>query len=206
MCQSYKGSFSPFAIGHSSSALPVQLLSFWAECGEDNWRIFQWQTATEYKNQFFVIEELIGDSDWKAIGTIAGAGISIDIQSYRYVYRPAGLNTGATTYYRLKKIDYDGIYDYSSMISLSCAADWTSYFANPIENNTVTGFINTPVETSARVELISPTGQLIAKKDPSLKVGSNLIEIDHLSLSPGVYVVRVNLADEVFIHKLMVTH
>jgi hypothetical protein len=203
---SYKGTFSPFAIGNSSSALPVQLISFWAECGEDNLRIFQWQTATEYNNDFFVIEELTGDSEWNAVCTVPGAGISTDIQNYRHVYRPTGLNAGIATYYRLKKIDYDGIYDYSGIISLSCAADWTCYFANPIEDNTVTGFINTPVETIARVELISPTGQLIAKRDPSLKVGSNLIEIDHLSLSPGVYVVRVNLADEVFIHKLMVTH
>jgi hypothetical protein len=198
-------SFSLFgATLSSSSALPIELVSFVADCGMENSLWFEWQTASEHNNDFFTIEESTDGKNWSIVSTVDGAGNSTQLLTYSYSYRPKVLDLVSTKYYRLKQIDYDGMFVYSDMISLYCEAEWICYFVNPVQGNTITGVFNSPVEAIADVELIAPSGQPVARKNLQIKDGFNLIELGELALSRGVYIVRVNVANEVFIHKVMV--
>ena len=191
----------------SSGGLPIELVSFTAECGLDNSRLFEWQTASEYNNDFFTIEKSTDNISWDTIYTVDGAGNSTELLNYSYVYNPKAFNMYSPQYYRLKQTDFDGGYEYSGIISLSCKSnEWISYFINPTQNNTLIGFINSPIKTITLIQLYSETGQLITQSNIPLKDGSNLINIDNLSLSVGMYLVRLNADDQTFIHKIIVVN
>jgi hypothetical protein len=189
------------------SGLPIELVSFTAECNEDRSRLFKWQTASEHNNDFFTIEESTDNINWDTIHTIDGAGNSTGLLDYSYIYRPKVSNLDSLQYYRLKQTDFDGGYEYSGIISLFCKNnEWVSHFITPSQNNIIIGFINSPIKTTANIQLYSETGQLIAQTNIPLKDGSNLINIDNLSLSDGMYLVRLNADDQTFIHKIIVVN
>ena len=190
----------------ASPALPIELVSFSAECQADQSRLFEWQTASEHNNDFFTIEESVDGTTWNILATIEGAGNSVQLIDYNYSYRMETLETGEIHYYRLKQTDFDGAFDYSGTISLSCDADWMSYFTNPMHGNTIEGVLISPVESSAQVQLYTPTGQLIGEQVLSIKKGANLIEFTNQQLNPGIYLVRIHVENEVYMHKIMVSN
>jgi hypothetical protein len=198
-------SFSLFGgVPSSGTGLPIELVSFTAECNEDRSRIFKWTTATEHNNDFFTIEGSVDGKKWNTVGIIDGAGNSTQELNYSYSYEPEGISMATINYYRLKQTDFDGSSVYSGIISLSCDFDWMCYFVNPVEDKTITGAILAPIEALANIQLISSSGQIVAQENLVLKKGSNLIELSNLSLSRGAYLIRVTVADQLFVHKLVV--
>lgn len=98
-------SFSDFAIAKSNSGpLPVQLLSF-AGTREHGNAIIIWTTASEFNNDYFILERAIDSEQFIPIATIKGAGNSNSMLNYQYIdyHIPE-----TTVYYRLRQIDYDG--------------------------------------------------------------------------------------------------
>jgi hypothetical protein len=82
-----------------------------------------WKTATETNNYGFEIERRVVKSektkDWEDIGFVAGSGTSSAEHSYRYT--DAGVASG-TYAYRLKQIDHDGAFVYSSEAEVTLTA------------------------------------------------------------------------------------
>jgi hypothetical protein len=191
---------------NAANPLPIELLSFSAECESDQSRLFKWQTASEHNNDFFTIEESVDGITWNILATIEGAGNSAQLIDYNYSYRMETLETGEIHYYRLKQTDFDGAFDYSGTISLSCDADWTSYFTNPIHGNTIEGVLVSPVKSIAEVKVYTATGQLIGDQVLSIKKGANLIEFTNQQLNQGIYLLRLHVENEVFMHKIMVSY
>jgi hypothetical protein len=95
--------------------LPVTLLSFAANRLNDGVQL-KWITSQEINSDYFQIDRSIDGSSWDAIGQIAGAGNSGQLLSYFYTDR--NFPTG-TVFYRLKEVDLDGRFKYSSILRLS---------------------------------------------------------------------------------------
>jgi|GEM_PF-3527068 len=175
-------SFSDFAIGSTESTLPVTWLDFTAKL-QSGVVALEWKTASEQNTRDFVIQHSANGIDWTEAGTVAAAGNSTTVRSYRFVHNSpvAGAN-----YYRLLQRDLDGNYSYSAvkMLNLSGNGARPVILGNPVENGTLE--LNIP--ENAHVSLRSMDGRTLYSK-PLVK-GKHQINVQHLST--GTYVLQVN--------------
>src|SRR5690606_19500476 len=111
--------------------LPIELMSFVGEAAETGNEL-QWQTVAEINNDYFVIEASKDASNFIAIGNIDGAGNSVEVNNYVY-YDKSPL--AATTYYRLKQVDFDGKFSYSDVVSVRRIEDGEVVISpNPVKD------------------------------------------------------------------------
>lgn len=97
--------------GNCETSLPVELVDFRAKEGHDCVEL-NWATAREFNNAGFVLEYAPNGRNFQAIGFVEGQGNSDTLIRYRFEDRTA--RKGAR-YYRLKQVDYNGSYTYSSL-------------------------------------------------------------------------------------------
>ena len=111
---SYAANWIPSKIAIDVSILPVEMSSFTATSNRLT-ATLQWNTATESNNYGFDVERANKTGEWQKVAFVAGAGTSNVKHQYSYV----DLNLTATTYsYRLKQIDRDGAFKYSSEVEV----------------------------------------------------------------------------------------
>jgi hypothetical protein len=114
-------SFSPFAKGSSSSGnlLPVDLLSFEAEC-QDNGVELTWVTASEENNDYFILEKSQDTQDYEEIAQVMGSGTATIMNEYGHFDYASVDNQ---LYYRLSQVDFDGQSDVFNPISVNCSVE-----------------------------------------------------------------------------------
>ncbi|QQS36402.1 MAG: T9SS type A sorting domain-containing protein [Ignavibacteriales bacterium] len=95
--------------------VPVELVSFTGDVFNNSVNL-SWSTATETNNSGFEIErKQTGNESWNVLGFVEGAGTTTEQQNYFYADR----NITAGTYqYRLRQIDFDGSFEYSSVVEV----------------------------------------------------------------------------------------
>ncbi len=117
----------------STIPLPVNLLSFTADCSE-NLITLNWSTGSENNNNFFSVESSRDGINWNNIGHVIAAGNSSSINNYSLVDL---MQYFGITYYRLKQTDFDGAIRTFSPISIEkCFFSETdlTIFPNPVKS------------------------------------------------------------------------
>jgi hypothetical protein len=98
--------------------VPVELTSFTASIS-NNAVSLKWITATELNNSGFQIERSekleARSEEWENIGFVTGNGTTSESHSYSFI--DENILSGKYSY-RLKQVDYDGIYAYSSIVEV----------------------------------------------------------------------------------------
>jgi hypothetical protein len=102
---------------NTSSPLPVTLLFFKGENRGNKYSHLTWETALEINNSGFIIERSLDAINFNYIGWVDGHGNSTVLNSY--YFDDFNIEPGKTYYYRLKQVDYDGIFEYSNLISIN---------------------------------------------------------------------------------------
>ncbi|PCJ66679.1 MAG: hypothetical protein COA58_04260 [Bacteroidetes bacterium] len=101
----------------TGSVLPVSWLRVEAESyGEDQVQV-KWSTASEENNSHFIIEYSEDAENWiegLQVGSKAANGMSNTILEYREMHHPPAYLS--KLFYRIKQIDFDGEFDYSSVV------------------------------------------------------------------------------------------
>lgn len=97
--------FSTFYLVVTDAGLPVELSSFTAEVLPKQEVALAWTTATESGNHQFVVEHSVDGRNFTALGAVAGAGESTEVQWYAYLHENP---FGGNNYYRLRQVDLDG--------------------------------------------------------------------------------------------------
>lgn len=107
------GSFSDYSNVASGTSYPVELMSFTASVQKNKVEL-RWKTASEKNNHGFEIERKLTStgSRWKQIGFVKGFGTTAEPQVYSFVDK---IQTAGTVSYRLKQIDRDGNFTYSTV-------------------------------------------------------------------------------------------
>jgi hypothetical protein len=115
-----------------SSTLPVKLLHFTVR--EQNGKaMLQWATSQEMNSNHFAVERSVDGSNFSEIRKITAAGNSNNTVNYVYVDE----NTvKGTLYYRLKQVDNDGNFTYSSVINITVKGEGgsISIYPNPVKD------------------------------------------------------------------------
>ena len=102
------------AIDEDNTAVPVELASFTASV-TDREVVLHWTTASETNNFGFDIERSEKANEFQKIGLVEGNGTTTIAQKYSFVDE----NLVPGTYsYRLKQIDFNGVFEYSGMLEV----------------------------------------------------------------------------------------
>lgn len=99
-----------------TTPLPVELIAFSANCGDDE-VFLEWSTGSEQNNERFTIERSADNLEWTPVGTLAGAGNSMSVIHYSFSDE-APLN--GLAYYRLEQKDLDGSTELSDVVVVNC--------------------------------------------------------------------------------------
>ncbi|MEZ4937929.1 MAG: hypothetical protein R2799_10105 [Crocinitomicaceae bacterium] len=98
------------------TSLSIRLKSFSGENIDDK-NILYWSTETEINNDYFILERTTNGFDYATLTLVNGAGNSsfqLDYQVEDLEFEPNTIN-----YYRLKSVDFDGVEEYSDVISIN---------------------------------------------------------------------------------------
>lgn len=102
-----------------ATPLPVVLSYFEVELKASG-TLLIWETSLEINNDRFEIERSTDGSSWEVIATILGNGTVTKPSHYQYA---DNYNSGSTTFYRLKQVDFDGKFEYSPIRTVTPSVD-----------------------------------------------------------------------------------
>ncbi len=116
--------------------LPINMSSFRATMNDCKKVDLNWATVSEIDNAKFILERKFSlKEDFVAVTELPGAGTSNTQVNYSFTDElPADISKG-TMYYRLKQVDFNGEFTYSSVISLEVDCEGSpeaSVFPNPV--------------------------------------------------------------------------
>ena len=181
------------------AALPVTFLNFDGVLQNDNAQL-TWRTANEINNKGFDIEKSMDGHNFKAIGFVAGHGNSSNINSYNFTDIKV---LSGSNYYRLKQINNDGVYTYSSAIKLDYSKfDWT-VVGNPVTSNT---WVQVQIDKAANVsiQVLSMTGNLLKTiSKGNIEAGTYSIPLNLDKASSGMYIVKLVVDGKSFTKKVV---
>lgn len=103
----------PLKLYENSPAIlmPIELTQ-WTATNLEESVLLEWTTASEENNDYFAIERSIDGVTWKVLGNVGGAGTTSATHYYSFEdTKPVS----GISYYRLKQVDFNGEYTYSSV-------------------------------------------------------------------------------------------
>jgi hypothetical protein len=166
-------------------ALPVTLISFTATKApgdpEGSTALLNWQTASEINSDRFDIERSQDGKKWINIGNVTASG---DKKSSSFYSFPDKSPADGENLYRLKMIDKDGSFSFSRIQSVYFDNE-ISFYPNPVKD-----LLKISGGASGKVQLINNAGKVVFSSDNIPTEG-----IDMVSLSAGVYLVRITHKD-----------
>lgn len=169
-----------------SAPLPSKLISFSASQTNQYQIDLNWSTLQEINADNFIVEKSLNGTSWSQIGGVEAKGSENLKNSYILTdTRPSnGIN-----YYRLKKNDRDGHYDYSNVIQIYFKETLASIsvFPNPAKDK-VTIYSKGGFNQGSQVQLYHKNGMLLETKYIQ---SSNVQTMDISDLSNGLYFMRI---------------
>jgi len=184
--------------------LPIELTQFNGDCS-DNHVLITWQTATEKNNKVFYIERSVNGVDFYIIGSVAGAGNSLQLRNYKFADSD---DIKGIMYYRLSQEDYDGKRSQSNIISVDKSCKVTAepeiiLYPNPSEQN-LTIDVKLLRSSQIGIEVVDAIGRTV--KIINVKRyddGIQSIEINLNDLSKGIYFFNISVNEQQFSRKMI---
>jgi hypothetical protein len=193
-----------------SNPLPVELTSFTGSANGRNVELV-WNTATEINNSGFEVQRamhsgLSGLMDWQKIGFVDGAGTSNVAHSYSF----SDVSSAATTYsYRLKQIDHDGKFTYSSTVEVATTLSAEDFklsqnYPNPFNPSTKFSFASKNAERTT-VKIFNVVGQEVATLFNEVAQPNQIytMTFDARNLPSGTYFYVLHSASRNEVRKMM---
>ena len=184
-----------YALAFSNiSVLPIELLSFTTEA-KTNYNAIQWSTATEQNNDYFLIEKSMDGIHFETIAKVEGSGTSTGILNYEF--NDAEISEGVC-YYRLKQVDFDGAFTYSSISSITRAlATEVKVFPNPCTNT-----LQLSIAQNSNIEMIrlrDLSGRVFLAFTPD----SMNTQLDLSTYPSGIYLIEICKSNQVETQKIV---
>jgi hypothetical protein len=179
-------------ISMTLQVVPVELTSFAANSDKNNVSL-NWSTATETNNSGFQIERKLNDkNEWTPISFVSGKGTSTELNVYSFVDKD--MTVGKYSY-RLKQVDYDGTFEYSSAIEVDVDApnQYSLYqnYPNPFNPFTTIEY-SLPENAEVTISIYNALGELAATLvNGSAEAGYHKATFNASNFTSGTYIYRL---------------
>ena len=184
--------FTLASTNHITTPLPVELLYFTAVPDGRN-VLLNWETHSELNNSHFEIERSLDTEIWENIDFVEGAGNSSEILHYSTIDDKPYLGV---SYYRLKQVDFDGIYTYSPVRVVEFTGfEIADLYPNP-SNGQFTIGINSSVNAVSDFIVYNVLGEVVYKQSLKLTIGLENYLIDLSELASGAYHIYIDTHKE----------
>ena len=189
--------------------LPVELARFEA-AAEGHSVELSWKTATETNCYGFGVErrekqtDVQGSAGWTQIGFVQGAGTSAAPHAYRFVDNVPPANAE----YRLKMVDADGSFKFSSsvMVHLDAPITFALYqnYTNPFNPATVIQF-TVPTNGRAVLKVYNTLGQEVRTLFDDIATAGQYHQatLNASDLASGIYFSRLEFDGKMQVKKML---
>jgi 1,4-alpha-glucan branching enzyme len=176
------------------AVLPLKLLSFTGKRNSSNISL-AWITANEVNVKNFELQRSTNGVDFAAISkTQASNSLSQQQLNYNTIDSdPVAVNATGKVYYRLKIVDNDGAFAYSSIAVINPSSKKTSItlYPNPVKGSQLYINIDQASQSQVSIKIEDITGRLYNRYTVSMSNYSNgIIPINIGSLSNGAYILK----------------
>lgn len=185
------------------TGLPITLISFEAETGDNGAVDITWATAAEINNEYFELQRSEDGIKFETVKVIEGAGNSTIRLDYSTTDVPP-MNT--IVYYRLKQTDYDGTATLSDLVAIKVNEFEFGFdvMPNPTKGQFTIRMDNATAE-ELNVTIYNTLGQIVkidnAVTEPGLPVK---LEVSlNNDLPSGSYFVNVTAGSDQMIKQLI---
>ena len=184
--------------------VPVELTFFNASIKNEG-VLLEWTTATEINNMGFEIQRN-QSVEWETIGFVEGRGTTSEITNYQFFNDLSEFNSSAKLQYRLKQIDFNGVFSYSNTVEVDFLVEKYSLsqnYPNPFNPSTSISFTLT-TKTFVTLKVYNILGNEITTLVNELIPGGNhKVKFDATGLPSGVYLYSLNAGDFVETKKML---
>ena len=193
--------FSDYSLSNSVTQgnLPVTFLNFDGKL-IDNKAQLTWSTATEINNKGFEVEKSSDGQSFAGIGFVRGNGTSSLVNNYKFTDIKV---LSGSNYYRLKQVDIDGNFNYSSTIRLDFKNfDW-AIFGNPISSNS---WIQLQVAKTSNIafQVYTIDGRLVKTINKgTVSEGTYSVPLNLGNAASGIYIVKLVSDNQIFSKKII---
>lgn len=195
----------------SSDVIPVEGLVF-SSVVSGNEILLNWQTLTETNNYGFEIQRQKDEREFLVAGFVPGKGNSTTVSNYSFTEK---LNVPGKYNYRLKQIDNDGSFSYSSEIAVDILPGrftLNQNYPNPFgASSKVSGSLSVisfvlGEEESVSLRIYDITGSLVDVliNSEKLPAGDHKIEISADKYPSGVYYYRLETERDSDTRKMLI--
>jgi hypothetical protein len=199
------GSTNEFGIaGDATNQLPVELTAF--EGTYKNGEVhLSWRTASELNNAGFEVERSLDRETFTQVGFVRGNGTTTEAQSYTFVDRSTF--NAEKVYYRLKQVDFDGQFEYSSIVEVNVTMP-TKFalmqnYPNPFNPTTNIAY-ELPVAAKVVLKVYDVLGREVATLINQEQAAGRYVQPFNASaLSSGIYFYRLQAGNFVETKKMM---
>jgi hypothetical protein len=193
--------YRSWTLASSASPLPVELTTFSGNCVNSRIEL-KWSTATETNNSYFEIEKSMDGTVWSVIGTVNGAGTSLETVNYSFVDAE---NTGSVAYYRLRQVDNNGEGTYSTAITAGCDVVNGTELVNVWDNGiNVELMVSSTVDGVYDITLLDAHSKTMSTlRNQQITKGITYLSIPKGGIATGVYMVRMHNQAEQFSRKVV---
>lgn len=173
----------------ANAALPVTLIAFEGHSEGDK-TLLSWITATEKNNDKFEVERSRNGRDFTTVGTVKGAGNSMNLNHYSFETPIAG---DLIAYYRLKQYDENGVYTFSPVITIKNQKPTTQIgecFPNPSSGNLMIQYAKMNEGDITLQVFNAENKELDARTYAVIKTATD-VAFDFSALPQGIYFIKL---------------
>lgn len=180
--------------------LPVTIVSFSGKKESDG-NLLTWQVANELNLNYYQLEKSYDGSNFSFVADIKANG------QKNYSYTDADVNNSfPLEYYRLKSVDNDGKFAYSTIIKIKTNDNsWSAEVTpNPVSDKIYLK-LQSSVQDKATVIITDIIGRQLHKENISVSTGNNSYNINKsANFSSGTYFISIFTATQKQTIKIMV--
>jgi len=180
--------------------LPIELLYFTGELIEDNVVLLKWETATEVNRNQFDIQRSRDGKSFENIGVEQARGAY-----YPYNFKDLYPNEGVN-YYRLRQIDLDGRYAFSTIVAIDISKVGFSLLSvKPIPTlDKLHISFNTNNTEVVNIEIVNLLGEKVVQHSVKPQIGENELILELDNIESGVYYLNMhNARNEKILRKII---
>jgi photosystem II stability/assembly factor-like uncharacterized protein len=162
----------------------------------------QWITDQEVNSKEFILERSINGGSYFRVATIAARNQNT-VSTYQYS-DPVNSRQTATYFYRLKIVDQDGSFKYSSIVSTQVnSKSEFNITTNPVKDQ-LKGNIMLNERQTVYMNIYDAGGRLVLRKSFIGERGNNAFTISEIQQVPkGIYMVEAVVNKQRFIERLL---